>query len=402
LSQFTLLYGARQVLTLRGSNGARRGAALHDLGIIENGSVLIQNGLIYAVGPTRRIENLKQSKGAMTLDVSGSIIMPGLVDPDFHLTYGNTHNGSASGSSRARRSGQLYDDGVTLMRSCLQHGTLAAVLKASAGRDDFRSDISLLRLIDKIGNSTVDMVRTWHLDRSPQTDGEFDDFQTTLATLSRRRLVDSLSLCSKTAIASDNAAWLVSLLQAQLPINLKWVNNEVGILAAMVEGLRPRSIACSSSITPEEIRILAESPAIAVFAPGTEVNRLMGDAMRGFIDASGAIALSSGYHPVSAPGFSMQMAISLAIVRAHLTPEEAISAATVNAAWAAGKGHVSGTLEQGKRADILVMTVSDYRDIARQFGINNVGTVLRQGSIVFNRTRRKIMTDEHRTVGVRS
>jgi imidazolonepropionase len=98
----------------------------------------------------------------------------------------------------------------------------------------------------------------------------------------------------------------------------------------------------------------------------------------------------------------MQMALSLAIVRAQLTPEEAISAATVNAAWAAGRGDVSGTLEQGKRADILVMTVPDYRDISRQFGINHVGTVLRQGNIAFNRTRRKIMTDEHRAFGVRS
>lgn len=402
MSQFTLLYGARQVLTLRGSNSARRGAALLDLGVIENGSVLIQNGQICAVGATRRIENLKQSRDAMTLDVSGSIIMPGLVDPDFHLTYGTSSGGSGSGSSRARRSGQVYDDGVSLMRSCLQHGTLAAVLKASAERDDFRSDISLLRLIDKIGNSSVDMVRAWHVGHSPQTAGDLEDFQTTLATLSRRRLVDSVSLSSTTAIASDDVSWLMHLLESQLPINLNWTNDNVGVLAAMVDRLRPRSVACSSSITPEEIKVLADSPAIAVFAPGTEVDRSMGDAMRTLIDAGGAIALSSGYHPVAAPGFSMQMAISLAILRGQLTPEEAISAATVNAAWAAGRGHVSGTLEQGKRADILVMTVSDYRDIAHQFGINHVGTVLRQGAIAFNRTRRKIMSDDHRASGVRS
>lgn len=390
------------MLTLRGSSGARRGAGLHDLGVIESGSVLIQNGLIFAVGPTRRIENLKQSKGAMTLDVSGSIIMPGLVDPDFHLTYGTSRSAGSSGSSRARRSGEVYDDSVTLMRSCLQHGTLAAVLKTSAERDDFRSDISLLRLIDKIGNSTVDMVRTWHVGHSPRTSGDLEDFQATLATLSRRRLVDSVSLSSNAAIASDNSSWLTHLLESKFPINLNWTNKDVDVLAALVRQFHPRSVACSSSITPDEVKVLAGSPAIAVFAPGTEVDRPMGDGMRTLIDAGGAIALSSGYHPVAAPGFSMQMALSLAIVRAQLTPEEAISAATVNAAWAAGRGDVSGTLEQGKRADILVMTVPDYRDISRQFGINHVGTVLRQGNIAFNRTRRKIMTDEHRAFGVRS
>jgi cytosine/adenosine deaminase-related metal-dependent hydrolase len=246
------------------------------------------------------------------------------------------------------------------------------------------------------------MVRSWHVGHSPRTTGDLEDFQTTLSTLSRRRLVDSVSLSSNTAIASDNSSWLMHLLESQLPINLNWASHDVRVLAAMVDQFNPRSVACSSSITPEEIKVLADSPAIAVFGPGTEVDRPMGDGMRALIDAGGAIALSSGYHPVAAPGFSMQMAISLAILRAHLRPEEAISAATVNAAWAAGRGHVSGTLEQGKRADILVMTVSDYRDIARQFGINHVGTVLRQGNIAFNRTRRKIMTDEHRASGVRS
>jgi imidazolonepropionase len=400
LSQFTLLYGARQLLTLRGPGGPRRGTALRDLGLVENGSVLIEDGLIFAVGPTRRIENLKQAQDALTLDVTGSIIMPGLIDPDFHLT--SSIPNEAANASRSRRSGQLYDNGVTLMRSCLQHGTLGAVLKASAEQDDFRSDISLLRLIDKIGTSNVDMVRTWHVGRPPETDAELKDFQETLSTLSRRRLVDSISLSSCATAAGALADWLQGVLGSKLPICLNWAGGPADLLAATLERLHPRSIACSSSISPEEIDVLAQSESIAVFAPGTEIGSSTGGAMRALIDAGGAVALSSGHHPVEAPGFSMQMAISLAVKHGQFEPEEAICAATVNAAWAAGLGFDAGTLEKGKRADILVMTVPDYRDIARQFGINHVGTVLRQGTVAFNRARWKIMSNESNTARMRS
>lgn len=401
MAQFTLLHGARQLLTLRGPSGARRGAALHDLGVIENGSVLLLDGLIHAVGPTRRIENLKQAKDALTLDVTGSIIMPGLVDPDFHITSAMGQDASSSASSRTRRAARIYEQGMTLMRSCLQHGTMAAVLKASAERGDFHSDVSLLRLLDKIGTASVDIVRTWHVSRSPEAGQDLEDFQNTLATLARRQLVDSVSISSGAGIC-DKTSWLRQLSESKLPINVNWAGGSLRALADMLTSLEPRSVACSSSLPEEQIQALASSPTVAVFAPGTELGGVMGDAMRRLIDADGAIALSSGYHPVYAPGFSMQMAISLAIMQGGLSPEEAISAATVNAAWAAGRGHVAGTLEHGKRADILVMTVSDYRDIARQFGINHVGTVLRGGAIAFNRTRRRIMSDDTSAPRVRS
>jgi imidazolonepropionase len=111
-------------------------------------------------------------------------------------------------------------------------------------------------------------------------------------------------------------------------------------------------------------------------------------------DAGGAIALSSGYDANQAPGFSMQMAVSLAVMRGQLTVEEAITAATVNAAYAVGCGETAGTLEVGKRADILVLTIPDYREIPRQFGINHVGIVLRSGEVVLNRSRWKIGSHE--------
>jgi imidazolonepropionase len=83
----------------------------------------------------------------------------------------------------------------------------------------------------------------------------------------------------------------------------------------------------------------------------------------------------------------MQTAMALATMRGGLTPEEAIVAATVNAAYAAGCGDRLGVIEKGRPANLLIMNVPDYREITRQLGMNQVTTVIKDGDIVLNRGR---------------
>ncbi|MEJ7608249.1 MAG: hypothetical protein WKF37_18770 [Bryobacteraceae bacterium] len=77
--------GARQLLTLQGPSGPRRGEGLRQLGIIEDGSVLIVNGAITNVGPTRRIENLAEAKLAVEVSAAGRVVMPGFIDTHTHV-----------------------------------------------------------------------------------------------------------------------------------------------------------------------------------------------------------------------------------------------------------------------------------------------------------------------------
>jgi len=90
------------------------------------------------------------------------------------------------------------------------------------------------------------------------------------------------------------------------------------------------------------------------------------------------------------PVFNMQTAIALAVLRLKLTTEQAISAATINSAHALGLGDTVGSLEPGKQADVLVMNLSDYREIPRRFGVNHVGMAIREGKVAFNRTGWKV------------
>ena len=382
-----MLYGARQLLTLRGPSEARRGSDLHELAIVENGSVLIENGVVHSLGSTRRIENLKEAKDALTIDVSGGIVMPGLIDPDVTLTYG----GSAHG--RSRRAPRIYEDGLALMRSCLQQGTVAAVLNASAETKSFASDVALLRQIQKIGRNPVDTVRAWQIARMPEDAAELSALGQALDIAAKRRLVECFCISSDVACDQNFGACLNRILGTRVPSVLRWNGGRGPTLEDILSQMRPRAVSCSSLLSSDEVGALAGSSAIAVFAPGSEMGRSSGSGLRRLADAGGAIALSSGYHPVRTPGFSMQMAISLATIHGGLSAEEAIVAATVNAAYAAGCGHATGTIEKGRRANLLILNVPDYREIPRQFGINRVSTVLKDGDVVLNRAGWKMVSN---------
>ena len=385
MPQFILLRGAKQLLTLHGPPGERRGAALHELGIIEDGSVLIQDGVIAAVGTTRRLENLKEARNALEIPVDGRLVMPGLVDPGLGLSLdrpGEQH--------RRKRMTEFHDDSLSLLRSCLQHGTLASELKVTAHSTDLGTDVSLLRKLAKIGSNPVRTIRTWRVNALPpplELDG--NGIANTFALLARRGLLHSLEITPE----SEGAVADTVLAEARLAgirCKLIWKAGSPERLSQLIDRLQPSAVYSSSGISEGDVSILSQSSAVAVFAADRKVFEGGGDrSVRQVADAGGAIALSSGYESSSIGNYSMQMVIALAVARLELTPEEAISAATINAAHAVGCGDITGSLEYGKDADILVMNVPDYRELPPQFGMNHVEMAIRQGTVVLNRTRRK-------------
>ena len=357
----------------------RRGAALHDLGIIEDGSVLIRDGIIAAVGSTRRIENLKEARNALEISANGRVVMPGFVDASLSLSLQNLLH-----PHKRKRLGDFYEDSLALLRSCLQHGTLAADIKASANGPDLRSDIYVIRKIAHIGSNPV---RTWRVNHSHQPDQQQDDLFDTFSVLVRRKLVEAVELTPAAELAIEEKV-LTLAEDAKIAVKLLWSGGSSDRLAYLLEQLRPRTVCCLHHVTAPDLALLAQAPVTTVFATGQGVfEGPTAHAARQVVDAGGAIALSSGYESASAASFSMQMSVSLAVVRLGLTVEEAFTAATINAAHATGCAHATGSLEVGKQADLLMLTVPDYREVPRQFGINHVEMAMREGIVAFNRTR---------------
>ena len=384
MAQTIFLRGASQLLTLRGPASARRGSSLQDLGIIADGSMLIRDGLVLCVGPTRRIENLKAAKSALEVPVFGKVVMPGLVDAALHLSLRSSQN-----TQRLKRVADFHDDSLTLLRSCLQHGTVSADVKVSADGRDFHSDIAVLRKLVRIGSNPVRVTRTWRIgvaDTFPEPVNP-EECRITFDTLLRRKFIDSI-LLTPHAEADFDSDLVAAAQEAGVAVKLRWNGQNLSIFQTLLQRLRPQTVAFADPPSPLEVTAIVQTSAITVLAAGKQVfEGLGGTAGRDLIDAGASVALSSGYDSTVGSSSSMQMAIALAVARLGFTPEEAFTAATINAAYAAGCGDSTGSLEAGKQADALVLNISDYRELPLQFGINHIAMVFRQGNIVLNRTK---------------
>lgn len=380
-----LVRGAKQLLTLRGPNGVRRGSALCDVGAIENGAVLIQDGVIAAVGNSRRIENLKESRNAIEIPANRNIVMPAFVDASINLGV-DSNSGYAQLSSKRKNGSEFHEQTLSLLHSCLQHGTLTAEVKATVDGPDLTSRLALLRQLAKISNSPIRIVRTCRISLDADDDASLG-LPETLAALLRSKLVEYVELDAG-AEGKPGCAAFGTPEQPNLHLKLLWPGGSADRLRDLLSCFRPLSVCCPGQLSSEQSLVLSKASSIVVFSPGQEVFEATNPTWaRDVVDGRGAIALSSGYDVTYAPTFSMQMAMALAVIRLRLTPEEAIVAATINAAYATGRGNSVGSLEVGKQADLLVLNVPDYRQIHRQFGINNVAMVIRAGQVVVGRTK---------------
>ncbi len=375
------------MLTLRGKPGVRRGSEFGNLEIIEDGSVFIQDGKIVSVGSTRRLENLKEIRGALDIPVHNCLVMPGFVDPCIRLSLVAKDD---KGRLKRRRLNSFHEASLALMRSCLQHGTLNAGIKASSGLDKLGADVALLRQLARMGNNPIVLTRIWHPASSFADMPSAQTLAGTLNTIAKRKLADCIEL-NTDSNANGLMALVSSMNPAEMMTSLHWQGDSDEKLAAALQSSLSSSIFCDEGLSSKGCKLLAESASIAVFKAGDALlDEKPRGSLRALADGGGAIALGSGYDAQSEPNYNMQLVLALAVRRLQLTIEEAIVATTINAAYALNCGEQVGSLEPGKRADVLVLNLSDYREIPRRLGVNHVAMAIREGTLVINRTRWRV------------
>jgi imidazolonepropionase-like amidohydrolase len=302
-----LIRGARQLLTLRGPRGPRRGADLGNLGIIQDGALLIAEGRIVEVGPSRRLENLAVARGAEEIDASGRVVLPGFVASDVRL-FGNANELSPRGLKAVAR--HVIEDGI-------RYGTTAIEAKSGPGLTQAAA-MKLLRVKAALQELPFTLVSTLV---TPD--------ESLLAMPRIRKLTDFAE------IRREDAGLLAQARQFGWTVNLQDV--------VVLNPLQP---------------FLASQPYPEA---------------RALIDRGSAIALAGGVN--------MQTAITLGCRAMEMTPAEAISACTINAAYAIGRARNIGSLEAGKSADLAILSVPDYRELPYHFGVNLVNLVMIQGSV---------------------
>ena len=408
-----LITHAAQLLTLA-APGPRTGPALADLGLVEDGAVACRDGRIVAVGPTREVLAQVDS-AAETLDARGRVVMPGFVDAHTHVVYagdraaefelrvqGATYleimaaGGGIMSTVRATRAAsldQLVAETRARLDRMLRLGTTTVEAKTGYGldRDTERKMLEAIAALDQTG--PVDLVPTYlgahaiPAEYSGRAD-EFVDFVVgELGTLKAEgqpvEFVDVF--CDAGAFTLEQSEAVLTRAKA-LGYGVKIHADEFAhlggaSLAARLEAVSADHLAVTP---PDEMRRLAEAGVVAVVLPGTSFG--LGHTHyadgRTMVERGVAVALATDLNPGTCPCESMPFMLALACRYLRLSPAEAVVAATLNAAFAIGRGDRVGSLAVGKQADLLVLTTADYRDLAYRFGGNVVERVVKQGTVV--------------------
>ena len=400
-----LLRGARQLLTLRGSHGPRRGPALRQLSIIENGSVLIDSGLIREIGPTRRVENLLAARNAEVIDASGMVVMPGFVDCHAHVP--GIVLGGAPGTAiativslaeavRTVPTSRLHLEHREVMRRCAEHGTTTVGVLAGFGWNE-AADAKALRGVLSLPVSPVRAVPSWFglqlLDPENPDAGheqaERASDSLLLAMLRRGPLEWVHAACGEGCFdAADCIRYVNSARTLGLRTRLDFAAfGRTSSLRELLE-VEPWTFEHLEFANRDDLRALADSGTMAVLLPSMVFAQRWPNYVQGrnLIDVGVPIALGSDFRPGVVDGLSMQFVIYLACRMMNLTVEEAIVAATMNAAHALGLAHRIGSIEPGKQADLILLRTSDYRALGYEFGVNLVVMTIHSGKIVSRRT----------------
>ena len=155
-------------------------------------------------------------------------------------------------------------------------------------------------------------------------------------------------------------------------------------LGALANEVAALSVDIAGSVDPQNVAILGPSEPIATLLPGLSYGLRAGyPPGRELIDHDGAVSLATAFGPDSCSSLSLPMMMTLACRKMALTAEEAIAACTLNAAAAMGRQETIGSIEPGKRADLAVFSVSDYRLIPYYFGFNLCAMTIRRGKIIY-------------------
>jgi imidazolonepropionase len=398
-----------------------------DLGIIPDGAVAIADGRVVAVGQSGEL--LHRFGAADRLDVDGRVVMPGFVDPHTHLVWAGDRadefemrlagasymqimaagGGIMSTVYRTRAAGldELVAQSLPRLARMLAHGTTTAEIKSGYGltTEDELKQLSAVRELQ--GHFPGLLAPTFLGAHAVPAEykGREDAYVEQVVTemlpfvaeedrrkpfCPQRQLPGGLSLfcdvfCEEGVFTLDQSRRILEAART-LGYGLKIHVDEFKALGGtgLAVELGATSVDHLVCTHHAEIDLLARSGTIAVALPGTPFGLSQHEytPARDLIEAGGALALATDCNPGTCWCESMQLVIALACRYLRMTPAEAIAAATINAAHALSLGDVVGSLEPGKRADLLILDAPSYRHLGYRFGTNLVHKTIAAGVVV--------------------
>ena len=358
--------------------------------------MLIRDGLIASVGPSRRVENLSEARAAREIEASGRVVMPGFVDSHTHLAAGPLRFAEPEARPefvRGLPGSRLLLETRRHLRIHLRHGTTTLEGKSGAAGDE-TGELKLLRALAALNQQPLDVIPTCLAGRLIPLEyrGKPDDYlqwmcSQFLPKIRRRRLARFVdAVCGPDGFTLSQAGRCLEAAQKlrfRVKVHAEQASHDGGARLAVEHGAL--SADHLNYASEEDVALLAASSTVATLLPGAVMGSA-GDRLppaRALIDAGAAVALATGLSPGSPSPCNMQMVVALACSLFSMTPGEALAAATINGAHALGIADRLGSLEAGKQADLIILDVPDYREMSYHFGGNLVALTLKRGEVLY-------------------
>jgi imidazolonepropionase len=415
----TVFTNIGQLVTVRGDGAPfRNGAAMRDIGVVENAAVLFDENIRW-VGDTADVVQAVLDLGYLPGDIDevnceGRVVLPGFVDSHTHMVFaGSRANEFArrlAGTSYAQIAAegggilttmnavrQASEDDLAavcerLVTSAMEHGTTTIEIKSGYGLD-VESELRLLRAARRVAGEQPARIVTTFLGAHavpPEYRSDPDAYvdlviEHMLPAVAREGLAEFCDVFTDVGFFTVEQSERVLTAARRLGMNLKVHADEIGIVGASTMAARMGAISADhlEHSTEEHVLALRDAGVVCTLLPGTAYTlRLPYPNARMMIDQGAIVALASDCNPGSSYTENMQTILSLACAMMSMTIEEAITAATLNGAAALGLADRVGSIEVGKSADLVIYDCHHYADIIYHFGTNQVWSVWAAGEEV--------------------
>lgn len=414
MSNSLAFINAAQIVTVAGAARPRTGVEMKDLGIVSPGGLLLRDSLIQYVGSSESVQS-QIDKDCTVIDVEGRVILPGFVDAHTHPVFAGTRvdefeersQGAAYQEIAARGGGiqstvnktraasldELVATGSRYANWFLQGGTTTVEAKSGYGLS-LEDELKILRAIRKLDEQTSLRYVPTFLGahsippeyRSRRVDYVSLIIDEALPRVATEKLAEYCDVfCEKNVFTNDEAWKILSAARCQglgLRIHADQLSLSGG--AKLAAELRTVTADHLEHTNEEGIASLKSAGVQPVLLPGSvyALGSSRYPEARRMIDTGLAVILATDFNPGSSPTPSMSMVHSLAVTHMKMTPAEAITASTINAAYSLNRGDSIGSLESGKLADFVIYDCDDYRELSYFFGVRLTWQVYASGKLV--------------------
>lgn len=412
-SKAVAIVNCSQVVTLAGPARPRVGSELREVGIVSRGGLFVRDGLIERVGTSAEIERSTDASTTV-VDAGGRVLLPGFVDAHTHPVFAGTRvdefeersrgatyqeiaargGGIQSTVNRTRAASvdELVATGRRYADWFLRGGTTTVEAKSGYGLS-LEDELKILRAIKRLDEETsLRYVPTFLGAHSipPEYRSRRDSYVSLiidemLPQVAQQKLAEYCDVFCEEKVFTTDESWKILSAARCHGLGLRMHADQLSLsggakLAAELGTVTADHLEHTDAAGIDALKQAGVQPVLlpgSVYALGSSRY----PAAREMIDAGLAVVLATDFNPGSSPTPSMTMILSLAATHMRMTPAEAISAATINAAYSLNRGDKLGSLEPGKIADFVIHDCDDYRELSYFFGIEHPWRVYVQGKL---------------------